>query len=66
MARRGLVAPYMVVSCVVLLLHRRHLDVLRVGDDEAAALGMQVAPRAAGRGRRGHARHGRGGVASAG
>ena len=27
----------------MLLLHRRHLDVLRVGDDEAAALGTQVA-----------------------
>lgn len=32
----------MVVSSAVLLLHRRHLDVLRVGDDEAAALGMNV------------------------
>ncbi len=37
-----LVAPYIVASCVVLLLHRRHLDVLRVGDDEAAALGARV------------------------
>ena len=37
-----LVLPYVVVSSVVLLLHRRHLDVLRVGDDEAAALGLQV------------------------
>ena len=37
-----LVLPYVVVSSVVLLLHRRHLDVLRVGDDEAAALGIQV------------------------
>jgi iron complex transport system permease protein len=37
-----LVLPYVVVSSVVLLLHRRHLDVLRVGDDEAAALGTQV------------------------
>ena len=37
-----LVAPYIVVSCVVLLLHRRQLDVMRVGDDEAASLGMQV------------------------
>ncbi len=37
-----LVAPYIVGSCVVLLLHRRHLDLLRVGDDEAASLGMQV------------------------
>ncbi|MUH52484.1 MAG: iron chelate uptake ABC transporter family permease subunit, partial [Actinobacteria bacterium] len=37
-----LVAPYIVVSSIVLLLHRRQLDVLRVGDDEAASLGMQV------------------------
>ena len=37
-----LVLPYVVVSSVVLLMHRRHLDVLRVGDDEAAALGTQV------------------------
>jgi iron complex transport system permease protein len=37
-----LVTPYVVVSCVVLLLHRRQLDVLRVGDDEASALGMRV------------------------
>jgi iron complex transport system permease protein len=38
-----LVAPYVIVSCVVLLMHRRHLDVLRVGDDEASSLGMRVA-----------------------
>lgn len=37
-----LVLPYVVVSSVVLLLHRRHLDVFRVGDDEAMALGTQV------------------------
>jgi iron complex transport system permease protein len=37
-----LVLPYVVISSVVLLLHRRHLDVLRVGDDEAAALGTHV------------------------
>lgn len=37
-----LVLPYVVLSSAVLLLHRRHLDVLRVGDDEAAALGTQV------------------------
>ncbi len=37
-----LIAPYVIGSCVVLLLHRRQLDVLRVGDDEAASLGMQV------------------------
>ncbi|MDX2380223.1 MAG: iron ABC transporter permease [Acidimicrobiia bacterium] len=38
-----LVAPYVAVSCVVLMLHRRHLDVFRVGDDEAATLGVSVA-----------------------
>jgi iron complex transport system permease protein len=37
-----LVAPYVIGSSVVLLLHRRHLDVLRVGDDEATALGSNV------------------------
>jgi iron complex transport system permease protein len=37
-----LVIPYVVVTGAVLLLHRRHLDVLRVGDEEAAALGTQV------------------------
>jgi iron complex transport system permease protein len=38
-----LVLPYVVVTSAVLLLHRRHLDVLRVGDDEAIALGTNVA-----------------------
>jgi iron complex transport system permease protein len=38
----GLVTPYVVVSCVVLLLHRRHLDLFRVGDEEATALGAPV------------------------
>jgi iron complex transport system permease protein len=37
-----LVLPYVLASSVVLLLHRRHLDVLRVGDEEAAALGTDV------------------------
>jgi len=37
-----LVFPYIAVSCIVLLLHRRQLDVMRVGDDEASSLGMQV------------------------
>ena len=32
----GLIAPYVVFSSAVLLLHRRTLDVLAVGDDEAA------------------------------
>ena len=36
-------APYIGVSMVVLLLHRRVLDVLSVGDDEAATLGVDVA-----------------------
>ncbi|HKC30021.1 MAG TPA: iron ABC transporter permease [Jatrophihabitans sp.] len=35
-----LVLPYIVVSCVVLLGHRRILDVLRVGGDEASSLGI--------------------------
>lgn len=34
------VLPYMVVSWVVLLLLRRGLDVMAVGDDEAATLGL--------------------------
>lgn len=38
-----LVIPYVVISVVVLMLHRRHLDVLRVGDEEAASLGVSVA-----------------------
>ncbi len=37
-----LVLPYVVVAAIVLLLHRRHLDVLRVGDEEAATLGSEV------------------------
>ena len=37
-----LVVPYVVISSVVLMLHRRHLDVFRVGDDEAATLGVTV------------------------
>jgi len=37
-----LIFPYVAVSCLVLMLHRRHLDVFRVGDDEAAALGVSV------------------------
>jgi len=38
-----LCAPYIAVSSLVLLLHRRVLDVLSVGDDEAASLGVNVA-----------------------
>lgn len=37
-----LVTPYIVISSLVLMLHRRHLDVFRVGDDEAATLGVSV------------------------
>jgi len=37
-----LVLPYVLVSTIVLLLHRRLLDVLRVGDDEAIALGVNI------------------------
>ncbi|MDJ0767641.1 MAG: iron ABC transporter permease [Ilumatobacter sp.] len=37
-----LVLPYVTISCVVLFLHRRHLDLLRVGDDEAITLGVPV------------------------
>ena len=48
-----LVLPYVVVAVVVLLLHRRHLDLLRVGDDEAAdarRAGRPGAPRRRDRG----------------
>ncbi len=34
--------PYVALSLIALLLHRRLLDVLRVGDDEARALGVNV------------------------
>ena len=34
--------PYVAVSSVVLVLHRRVLDVLSLGDDEAASLGIDV------------------------
>jgi iron complex transport system permease protein len=35
-------SPYIAVSSIVLLLHRRVLDVLSLGDEEAAALGVDV------------------------
>lgn len=38
-----LVLPYAAVSLAVLLAHRRLLDVLRLGDEEAQALGVNVA-----------------------
>jgi iron complex transport system permease protein len=38
----ALVTPYIVVSSAVILLHRRVLDVLSLGDEEAASLGLNV------------------------
>ncbi len=38
-----LILPYVAVAAVVLLAHRRLLDVLRVGETEAASLGVDVA-----------------------
>jgi cobalamin transport system permease protein len=38
----ALVCPYVAVSAAVILLHRRVLDVLSVGDEEAASLGINV------------------------
>jgi iron complex transport system permease protein len=38
----ALIAPYVAFSSAVLLLHRRTLDVLSVGDDEARSLGLDV------------------------
>jgi iron complex transport system permease protein len=38
-----LVLPYAIASLVVVLAHRRVLDVLRVGDEEAVGLGIPVA-----------------------
>jgi iron complex transport system permease protein len=37
-----LVLPYVILSTIALLFHRRLLDVLRVGDEEAMALGVDV------------------------
>jgi iron complex transport system permease protein len=36
------IAPYVIGSLIVLLGHRKVLDVLRVGDDEATSLGVSV------------------------
>jgi cobalamin transport system permease protein len=36
-------APYIAASSLMLVLHRRVLDVLSLGDDEAASLGIDVA-----------------------
>jgi len=38
----GLVLPYVLISTGTLLLHGRLLDVLAVGDDEAASLGIRA------------------------
>jgi iron complex transport system permease protein len=38
-----LILPYIVISAVVLLAHRRMLDVLRVGEEEAGTLGIHAA-----------------------
>ncbi|NNC74309.1 MAG: iron ABC transporter permease, partial [Acidimicrobiia bacterium] len=35
-----IVTPFAVVTGAVLVMHRRHLDVLAVGDEEASSLGM--------------------------
>ena len=37
-----LAAPWIVISAAVLLAHRRILDVLSIGDEEAASLGINV------------------------
>ena len=37
-----LVLPYVAVATVVILVHRRVVDVLNLGDDEAASLGVDV------------------------
>ena len=39
----GIVLPYAVFAWIVIIAHRRLLDVLAVGDEEAAALGVNVA-----------------------
>ncbi|MGD8199323.1 FecCD family ABC transporter permease [Ornithinimicrobium sp. W1679] len=38
-----LLLPYVLLAGLVLVLHARHLDVLRLGDDEARALGLRPA-----------------------
>jgi iron complex transport system permease protein len=39
----GIVLPYAVVAWVIIIAHRRLLDVLALGDEEAASLGVNVA-----------------------
>ncbi len=38
----ALVVPYIAVSSAIIVLHRRVLDVLSLGDEEAASLGIEV------------------------
>ena len=38
-----MILPYVAVSAIALLVHRRFLDVLRVGETEATSLGVNVA-----------------------
>ncbi len=38
-----MVLPYVAVASIVLLAHRRHLDLFRVGEEEASTLGAPVA-----------------------
>jgi iron complex transport system permease protein len=38
----GLLLPYIVAAAAVILVHRRVVDVLSLGDDEAASLGVDV------------------------
>ncbi len=38
----GLIVPYVVVAAIVILVHRRLLDTLALGDEEAAGLGVPV------------------------
>ena len=56
-----IVLPYVVVAPSVILAHRRVLDVLSVGDDEAASLGVNVGRVRLVARRRGDGRHGGGG-----
>jgi iron complex transport system permease protein len=38
----AMVTPYIAISCAIILMHRRVLDVLSLGDEEAASLGIDV------------------------
>ena len=58
----ALMLPYFVVTVAVVLRYRRALDVLAVGDEEAAALGAGAPPGPAGGGAGRVARGGGGGV----